>query len=87
MNEIVRQVLIGVSIAAIAGSWAFASTRASIDSVTSVEFEIKELEMSVERKFERIGSNLDELQDTMHRGEVEQSAFRAQLREKLNIED
>jgi len=87
MNEIVRQVLIGVSIAAIAGSWAFASTRASIDSVTSVEFEIKELEMSVERKFERIGSNLDELQDTMHRSEVQQSAFRAQLREKLNIED
>ena len=42
MNEIVRQVLIGVSIVAIAGSWAFASTRASIDSVTSVEFEIKE---------------------------------------------
>lgn len=87
MNEIVRQVLIGVSIAAIAGSWAFASTRASIDSVASVEIEVKELEMSVERKFERIGSNLDELQDTIHRTEVEQSAFRAQLREKLNIED
>lgn len=87
MNEIVRQVLIGVSIAAIAGSWAFASTRASIDSVAAVEVEVKELEMSVERKFEIIGTDLDELQDSIHRSEVEQSAFRAQLREKLNIED
>ena len=87
MNEIVRQVLIGVSIAAIAGSWAFASTRASIDTVAAVEIEVKELEMSVERKYEIIGTDLDELQDTIHRTEVEQSAFRAQLREKLNIED
>ena len=87
MNEIVRQVLIGVSIAAIAGSWAFASTRASIDTVAAVEIEVKELEMSVERKYEIIGTDLDELQDSIHRSEVEQSAFRAQLREKLNIED
>ena len=87
MNEIVRQVLIGVSIAAIAGSWAFASTRASIDTVAAVEIEVKELEISVERKYEIIGTDLDELQDSIHRSEVEQSAFRAQLREKLNIED
>ncbi len=87
MNEIVRQVLIGVSIAAIAGSQAFASTRASIDSVAAVETEVKELEMSVERKFEIIETDLDELQNSIHRSEVEQSAFRAQLREKLNIED
>tara|TARA_R110002051_G_scaffold321462_2_gene409225 strand:- start:1005 stop:1268 length:264 start_codon:yes stop_codon:yes gene_type:complete len=87
MNDLLKQVLIGVTIAAIAGVWAFASTRASTASVTAVEVEIKELEISVDRKFEMIGNDLDELQHTMHRSEVQQSAFRAQLREKLNIED
>ena len=87
MNEVFRQVLVGVTIAAIAGVWAFASTRASTISVDEVKVEMKELETGVARKFEMIGEDLDELQDTMHRSEVEQSAFRAQLREKLNIED
>ena len=87
MNDVLRQILVGVTIAAIAGVWAFASTRASTVSVDEVKVEIKELEISVDRKFEKIGNDLDELQDTMHRSEVEQSAFRAQLREKLNIED
>ena len=87
MNEVFRQVLVGVTIAAIAGVWAFASTRASTISVDEVKVEMKELETGVARKFEMIGEDLDELQDTMHRSEVEQAAFRAQLREKLNIEN
>ena len=42
MNDIFKQMLIGVTIAAIAGVWAFASTRASTASVDGVKIEVKE---------------------------------------------
>ena len=37
MEDIFKQVLVGVVIAAIAGVWAFASTRASMASVDAVK--------------------------------------------------
>ena len=86
MNDIFKQILIGVTIAAIAGVWAFASTRASIASVISVKTEVKELEVEIEEDIDAISSNIDEIKETFHRAAIEQTEFRAQVREKLDIQ-
>ena len=85
MNDIFKQILIGVTIAALAGVWAFASTRASTASVIGVELEMKELEVEIEKDIDKISSNIDEIKETFHRVEIEQHEFRAQVREKLDI--
>jgi len=85
MEDIFKQVLVGVVIAAIAGVWAFASTRASMASVTAVEEEVKQLELQLEDDIDEIGSNIDDIKDTFHRAMIEQTEFRAQVREKLQI--
>ena len=82
MEDIFKQVLVGVIIAAVAGVWAFASTRASI---AAVEVELKELEIELEDDIDNIDSNIDEIKDTFHRAMIEQTEFRAQVREKLQI--
>ena len=73
-----RQVIIGVTIAAVLGVWAFASTRASSADLSKVESELKaaDLEFKVEIK---------ELSSDIHRFDVRQAAFRAQVREALRI--
>ena len=64
MNDIFKQILIGVTIAALAGVWAFASTRASTASVVGVELEMKELEIEIEEDIDKISSNIDEIKET-----------------------
>ena len=44
MDDVFKQVMVGVLIAAIAGVWAFAATRASTASVNDVKLEVKQLE-------------------------------------------
>ena len=85
MNDIFKQVLIGITIAAIAGVWAFASTRASTASVDEVKAEVKEIEIEIEEDIEKISSNIDEIKETWHRAAIEQTQFRTQVRQKLNI--
>tara|TARA_Y100000004_G_C8819230_1_gene371150 strand:+ start:74 stop:337 length:264 start_codon:yes stop_codon:yes gene_type:complete len=85
MEDVLKQILVGVVIAAIAGVWAFASTRASMAAVTAVEEDVKALEIELEEDVERIRANTDEIKDTFHRAMIEQTEFRAQVREKLQI--
>ena len=85
MEDIFKQVLVGVVIAAIAGVWAFASTRASTASVNDVKNEVKQLEIELEDDIDQIGSDIDEIKETFHRSMIEQTEFRAQVREKLQI--
>ena len=85
MEDIFKQVLVGVVIAAIAGVWAFAATRASTASVISVSEELKALEVELENDIDNIDSNIDEIKETFHRAMIEQTEFRAQVREKLQI--
>tara|TARA_Y100000817_G_scaffold137097_1_gene107487 strand:- start:2566 stop:2829 length:264 start_codon:yes stop_codon:yes gene_type:complete len=85
MEDIFKQVLVGVLIAAIAGVWAFAATRASTASVISVSEELKALEVELETDIDNIDSNIDEIKETFHRAMIEQTEFRAQVREKLQI--
>ena len=54
MNEMVRQILVGVVIAAIAGVWVFASTRASVASVDDVRVDVKELEVELKEDIDKI---------------------------------
>lgn len=85
MNEIFKQILIGVTIAAIAGAWAFASTRASVASVQTVMWEVEELEDDIDHDIEKIGSDIDDLKTSVNNAILEQREFRAQVREKLQI--
>ena len=87
MEDVFRQVLVGVLISAIGGLWLFASTRASEASVANVRGEVKELEAKLEEDVERIRANTDEIKNTFHRAMIEQTEFRAQVREKLQISD
>ena len=79
-NGIVRQVLVGVVTAAVIGVWAFASTRASSHDLERVEIESKSADASLNK-------DVKELRTYLHVLDVEQSAFRAQVREALNIRD
>ena len=85
MDDIFKQILVGVVIAAIAGVWVFATTRASTASVNVVRQEVRELEDDFERDVENIGINIDQIKETFHDAIIEQTEFRAQVREKLNI--
>lgn len=87
MNDIFKQVLVGVFIAAIAGVWAFASTRASVASVDEVETEIKELERELEDDIDNIGSNIEDIKNSFHAYELQQTQFQTQVRQKLSIQD
>ena len=85
MEDIFKQVLVGVLIAAIAGVWAFAATRASTASGVAVSEEMKALEVELEGDIDNIDTNIDDIKETFHRAMIEQTEFRAQVREKLQI--
>jgi prefoldin subunit 5 len=87
MNDIFKQVLVGVFIAAIAGVWAFASTRASVASVDEVETEIKQLERELEDDIDKIGNNIEDIKNSFHAYELQQTQFQTQVRQKLSIQD
>ena len=74
----IRQILVGVVTAAVLGVWAFASTRASSNDLERVELESKTADIALHHE-------LKELRGTLHELDVEQSTFRAQVRESLGI--
>jgi len=77
-SSILRQILVGVITAAVLGVWAFASTRASSRDLERVELESKNADVILNRE-------LRDLRDTLHELDIEQSTFRAQVRESLGI--
>tara|TARA_R110000868_G_scaffold16081_9_gene72861 strand:- start:5970 stop:6233 length:264 start_codon:yes stop_codon:yes gene_type:complete len=86
MDDVFRQVSVGVLISAMCGLWVFAATRASTASVSVVRDEVKNLESKLDEDINRIRSNTDEIKDTFHRALIDQTEFRAQVREKLDID-
>ena len=76
INGMTKQIIVGVAIAAVAGSAAFASTRASSGDVVRVEVEskLRDNSMLVE---------LTRLRNDFHIEEVEQAEFRAEVRGAL----
>jgi hypothetical protein len=77
-SGILRPVLVGIITAAVLGVWAFASTRASSRDLERVEIESKNSDLVLNRE-------LRELRGTLHELDIEQSTFRAQVRESLGI--
>ena len=76
INGMFKQIIVGIAIAAVAGSAAFASTRASSGDVGRVEVEskLRDNEMLVE---------LTRLRSAFHQGEIQQAEFRAEVRGAL----
>ena len=75
---ILRQILVGIVTSAVLGVWAFASTRASARDLDRVEIESKHADS-------RLNAEMRELRATLHELDIEQSSFRAQVREALDI--
>ena len=77
-NGMLRQVLVGVVTASVIGVWAFASTRASSRDLERVEIESRSADAALNQE-------VRELRQYLHELDIEQSAFRAQVREALSI--
>ena len=77
-NGMLRQVLVGIITASVIGVWAFASTRASSNDLERVEIESNRADAVLNRE-------LKNLRSTLHELDIEQSTFRAQVRESLGI--
>ncbi|NRA11448.1 MAG: hypothetical protein HRT57_05800 [Crocinitomicaceae bacterium] len=73
-----RQITVGIVTAAVIGVWAFASTRASSHDLERVEIESRSADAALNQE-------IRELRTYLHELDVEQSAFRAQVREALSI--
>ena len=77
-NGLMRQITVGIVTAAVIGVWAFASTRASSHDLERVEIESRSADAALNQE-------IRELRTYLHELDVEQSAFRAQVREALSI--
>ena len=77
INGMAKQIAVGIVIAATAGAWAFAATRAASSDVVKVEVESKARD-SV------ISEDIKEFKEDFHREEIAQAVFRAEVRESLN---
>ena len=76
INGMFKQIIVGIAIAAVAGSAAFATTRASSGDVVRLEVESKLRDNSMLIELTR-------LRTAFHREEVEQAEFRAEVRGAL----
>ena len=76
INGMFKQIIVGIAIAAVAGSAAFATTRASGGDVVRVEVEskLRDTDMLVE---------LTRLRSAFHQEEIQQAEFRAEVRGAL----
>ena len=81
INGMAKQIAVGIVIAATAGAWAIAATRAASSDVIKVEVESK-------ARDQIITDEIKEFKGDFHREEIKQAVFRAEVRESLrNWED
>ena len=84
-DGILKMIAVPLLVAAILGAWAYSATRASKADVLEVSEKIKTVDMKGEIREEKINDSLDIIEDSVHVIEVNQAAFRAQVREALRI--
>lgn len=70
---------------AIVGAWGYAATRASRADLDTVSARVAYVEIEGDKLEEKIEADLDKLQVQVHRIDVEQSSFRAEVRSALQI--
>ncbi|MBK25941.1 MAG: hypothetical protein CME70_18210 [Halobacteriovorax sp.] len=78
MNGEIKRLAYSLILAAILGAWGFAATRASSDDLDKVDYNSKQRDKELEESGEWF-------RDKLHDMNVEQAAFRAQVREALRI--
>jgi len=78
MNGEIKRLAYSLILAAILGAWGFAATRASSDELEKVDKNSKERDKELEESGEWF-------RDKLHEMNVEQAAFRGQVREALRI--
>ena len=84
-NDFALRILGSLLTAGVIGVWGYAVTRASAEDLVEIEISVQEVAREgVEREF-RIESQLGTIREQVHEIDVEQSAFRAQVREALRI--
>ncbi len=71
--------------AAIIGAWGYSVTRASADDLKEVDEKVEKVDREGHDRERRIGVKLNDIKTTIHRMDVRQSAFQAQVREALRI--
>lgn len=87
MDDMFRQVSVGVIIAAIGGLWVFATTRASMADVNAVKNDVRQLEYALEGDIDEMKNNIESIKDTFHKIRIDQARFQTQVREKLDIRE
>jgi len=78
MNGELKRLAFSLILAAILGAWGFAATRASSDDLERVDQTSKERD-------KELAESGKWFQDKLHEMNVDQAAFRAQVREALRI--
>tara|TARA_R110000824_G_scaffold33142_1_gene106429 strand:- start:754 stop:1056 length:303 start_codon:yes stop_codon:yes gene_type:complete len=71
--------------AAIIGAWGYSITRASANDLKEVDGKVEKVDREGHERERRIGVKLNDIKTTIHRMDVSQSAFQAQVREALRI--
>ena len=84
-DGILKMIAVPLLVAAILGAWAYSATRASKADVLEIDEKITAVDMKGEIREEKINDSLDIIEDSVHVIEVNQAAFRAQVREALRI--
>ena len=84
-DGILKMIAVPLLVAAILGAWAYSATRASKADVLEIDEKITAVDRKGEIREEKINKSLDLIEDSVHVIEVEQAAFRAQVREALRI--
>lgn len=85
MDDMFKQISVGVIIAAIGGVWVFATTRASTADVDVVKQDVRQLEDALESDLDVMRENIESIKDDFHDARMDQEVFQAQVREKLGI--
>lgn len=84
-DGVLKMIAVPLLVAAILGAWAYSATRASKADVLEIDEKITAVDMKGEIREEKINDSLDLIEDSVHVIEVNQAAFRAQVREALRI--
>lgn len=81
------RVVTPLMVAAMVGVWAFASTRAGDDDLARVEAKGEQREARIVTQIAKLEETVSLIEDNVHTLEVEQAAFRAQVRAALRISE
>lgn len=84
-RDFAMRILAPLLVASIIGGWGYTATRASEDDLERVESDVARVEEEMQEEGRSIRREVAAIRQSVHGIEVEQAAFRAQVREALKI--